>query len=235
MTTPLSITTEIQKLDPSAVIELFELDATVVGGSVIRFHAGTNSLKEDIKWQANTFLRYPVEITGFEISGQGQLPRPRLKVSNYLSAITALLMDYQDLIGCKVTRIRTLKKYLDASNFPGGVNPTADSTAEFPRDVFYIDRKVSESREVVEFELASSFDLAGVSLPRRQIIQNICVWKYRGAECGYTGTNYFKADDTPTANASEDKCGKRISSCKARFGENEELAFGGFPGAGLLR
>src|SRR5688572_29551914 len=33
---------DIQKLNPSGVIELFVLDATAVGGSVSRFHAGTN-------------------------------------------------------------------------------------------------------------------------------------------------------------------------------------------------
>src|SRR6185436_7754424 len=33
----------------------------------------------------------------------------------------------------------------------------------------------------------------------------------------------------------QEKCGKRLSSCKLRFGENAELPFGGFPGAGLIK
>jgi len=65
-------------------------------------------------------------------------------------------------------------------------NPTADPAAEFPVDIFYIDRKASETKDAVEFELSSSFDVAGVQLPRRQIIQNVCTWRYRGAECGWT-------------------------------------------------
>lgn len=235
MTTPQSIQVEINKLAPSAVIELFELDGSAIGLSdILRFHAGTNELSQNITWQGQEYTRFPLEATGFEITGQGSLPRPKLRVSNYLSVITAYLLTYGDLAGAKVTRKRTLKKYLDAINFSGGVNPDADPTASFPDDVFYIDRKASEDRDVVEFELASAMDLAGVSLPRRQIVQNLCPWKYRGGECGYTGTDYFKSDDSVTTDSTLDTCGKRLSSCKLRFGTNSELPFGGFPGAGLF-
>ena len=33
----------------------------------------------------------------------------------------------------------------------------------------------------------------------------------------------------------EDVCGKRVASCKLRFGDNGELPFGSFPGAGLTQ
>jgi lambda family phage minor tail protein L len=39
----------------------------------------------------------------------------------------------------------------------------------------------------VEFELAASFDLAGIRAPRRLCIANLCNWVYRSAECGYIG------------------------------------------------
>ena len=88
---------------------------------------------------------------------------------------------------------------------------------------------------MVEFELAASFDLEGVALPRRQIVQNVCPWGYRSAECGYTGTAYFNANDVSVSLKSQDACGKRLSSCQRRFGSNAELPFGGFPAAGLIR
>jgi lambda family phage minor tail protein L len=138
------------------------------------------------------------------------------------------------LIGAKVTRIRTLKKYLDASNFSGGTNATADPYAEFPREIFIIDRKVAENRAVVSFELSATFDVAGVKLPRRQIIQNICPWTYKGEGCGYTGTSYFDINDNPVSSVTSDVCGHRLSSCKLRFGANAELPYGGFPSAGLI-
>jgi lambda family phage minor tail protein L len=230
-----AITSEIQKLAPSSVIELFVLDLNLFGEGVVRFHAGTNELRRQVVWQGNTYEPFPIQAEGFEFNGNGQVPRPKLKVANVTGSITALILSYQDLVGAKVTRKRTLLKYLDAVNFVSGANPTADATAEFADDVYFIDRKSRETRDVVEFELAASFDLEGVSLPRRQIVQNVCPWQYRGAECGYTGTAYFNANDETVSSRAQDACGKRLVSCQKRFGANAELPFGGFPAAGLIR
>ena len=50
-------------------------------------------------------------------------------------------------------------------------NPSnADATQQFPQEIYYIDRKVMESRTMVEFELASAFDLAGVRVPKSQCL-----------------------------------------------------------------
>lgn len=230
-----AITSEIQKLAPSAVIELFVLDLSHFNEGVVRFHAGTNELRRQVVWQGNTYEPFPIQAEGFEFNGNGQMPRPKLKVANVTGSITALILSYQDLVGAKVTRKRTLLKYLDAVNFISGANPTADVTAEFADDVYFIDRKSRETRDVVEFELAAAFDLEGVSLPRRQIVQNVCPWLYRGSECGYTGTAYFNANDETVSSRAQDACGKRLVSCQKRFGANAELPFGGFPAAGLIR
>jgi lambda family phage minor tail protein L len=235
MTTPVEITSEIQKLAPSAIIELFQLDATSFGGDVYYFHAGTNGLTQNITWQGQEYVAYPIQIEGFEFTAGGQIPRPKMRVSNVIGIITALVLAYDDLLGAKVTRKRTMSKYLDAINFTGGVNPDADPDAEFPDDIYFIEHKVNENKYMVEFELSASFDVQGVKLPRRQIIQNICPWKYRGAECGYTGTNYFDSNDVVVGSSSLDVCGKRLTSCEARFGTNAELPYGGFPAAGLVR
>ena len=61
-----------------------------------------------------------------------------------------------------------MAKFIDAVNFADGSNPTADNTAEFPQEVYSIDRKSGENREVVEFELAAPSDLAGIRIPLRQ-------------------------------------------------------------------
>lgn len=236
MTVPVS---ELQSASPSAIIELFELQlvSAIHGSSTLyRYHAGTNGLATNgnIVWAGNTYQAYPIEAEGFEWSGTGQLPRPKIRVSNILGTMTAILLTLSDgLEGAKVTRIRTMARYLDAINFTGGVNPygTPSSTSEWPREIYYIDRKTVETRDVVEFELAAAFDLAGVRVPRRQCISNICQWTYRSAECSYTGTSYFNENDTATTLAN-DVCGKRVSSCKARFGATATLPFGSFPGVG---
>jgi len=228
---------EVQNPAPTAVIELFELQLfTNIHGSntTYRFHPGVNATgtNGNVAWAGNTYQAMPIEADGFEYSGNGQLPRPKIRVSNIFGTISAIIL-LTPLEGARVTRIRTMARYLDAVNFPGGVNPygTPDTTAEWPREVYFVDRKAAETRDVIEFELAAAFDLIGVRAPKRQCISNICQWVYRSAECSYTGTNYFTENDVPTT-VGNDVCGKRISSCKARFGVAAQLPFGSFPGVG---
>jgi len=214
----------LQEIAPGAIIELFELELNAAQHGVnetYRFHAGVNAdSNQNIVWAGEEYLRFPIEAEGFEYSGQGQLPRPKLRVSNIFGTITALLLTLPSGIeGAKVTRIRTLARYIDGVNFPGGTNPygTPDPTAEFPREVFYIDRKAVETRDVIEFELAAVFDLIGVRAPKRQCVSNICQWEYRGPECGYTGNAYFNTNDQPVPTLAADACGKQLSSCELRF------------------
>ena len=173
------IITDLQKINPSSVIELFTLQlSTALHGAntIYRFHAGTNyNSNADIIWAGNTYNKMPIQAEGFAYQ-RGQLPRPNLTVSNALGTITAILLTVNqtttgnDLTGATVTRIRTLARYLDAVNFSGGTNPlgTPDPTAEFPQEIYKIDRKSAENREIVEFELAAVFDLAGIRAPKRQ-------------------------------------------------------------------
>ena len=44
---------------------------------------------------------------------------------------------------------------------------TPDPTAEYPQEIYKIDRKSAETRAVVQFELAASFDLANIKIPLR--------------------------------------------------------------------
>ena len=113
-------------------------------------------------------------------------------------------------------------------------NPTADPTVQFANDVYFVNRKSMENPILCEYELTSSWDVAGKLLPGRQVIQNNCPWKYRGSECGYSGGSYWDTNDTATGLLANDVCGKRLSSCQLRF-PNQWLPFGGFPGAGLTK
>ena len=231
----MTIASDLQKLAPGALIELFILDATALGGDVTRLHAGTNELRASVVWQGATYAPFPIEASGFELSGRGALPQPKVRVANVTGLITALCMELNDLVGAKFTRKRTLVKYLDAVNFTGGVNPTADATQEFPDEIWYVNRKAEENKVFVEFDLAAAFDVQGVKLPRRQVIANVCSWLYRGPECGYAGGAVADINDVATTVLANDQCGKRLASCKLRFGEFAELPYGGFPGAGLVR
>ena len=170
---------EVQKINPSAIIELFtlQLDNSLHGATTIyRFHSGSNlNANGEIVWAGNAYQRFPIEANGFAYQ-RGQIPRPKLVVSNALGTISAILLTVNqtttgnDLTGSTVTRIRTMARFLDAVNFPGSSNPlgTPDPTAEFKRQIYVIDRKAAENRDVVEFELAGAIDMAGVRAPKRQ-------------------------------------------------------------------
>ena len=132
-----SIITDLQKINPSAVIELFELttDATLHGSTqTYRFHNGTSlNANGDIVWAGNQYLKMPIQAEGFAFTN-GQLPRPTLTISNALGTITAILLNVNqvttgnDLTGATVTRIITLARYLDAVNFP--ITTTSTTTTE---------------------------------------------------------------------------------------------------------
>ncbi len=232
----MTIESDIQKLAPGKLVELFELDPTALGGTTVYFHSGLNELGAAVVWQGVTYQPYPVEASGFELSGRGTMPQPRMRVADVTSVITALCLELDDLLGAKITRRRTLVKYLDAVNFSGGINPTADPAQQLADEVWFVNRK-SEQRPglYVDFELAAAFDVAGKMLPGRQCIANSCPWIYRGAECGYTGGAVADINDMPTTVLGDDACGKRLSSCRLRFGQFAQLPYGGFPGAGLVR
>ena len=129
------IITDLQSINPSAVIELFELttDATLHGSTqTYRFHAGSNlNLNGKLVFGGNEYLRFPVTAEGFAYQ-RGQIPRPTLSVSNALGTITAILLNVNavttgnDLTGSTVKRIRTTARYIDAVNFP--VTTTTSTT-----------------------------------------------------------------------------------------------------------
>ena len=170
-------TSELQSLNPSSIIELFklELNNELHGtNEVFRFHAGTNQLNNSIIWQGVSYDKFPVEAEGFEFSGSGQLPRPSFTISNLFGFVSGLLIDTNkvseknDLGGAKFTRIRTLASSLDNINFIDGSNPFGTPNSnELPQEIYFIDRKAVENRDIVQFELVSLIDLQGVRAPKR--------------------------------------------------------------------
>mgnify|MGYP003342781042 FL=1 len=109
---------DLQGVAPSAIIELFELELNTLQHGIsttYRFHAGANlNANGELVWAGNNYLRFPVEADGFSYSGKGTLPRPTLRVANLTGTITALLLTLPGGIeGAKVTRIRTLARYIE--------------------------------------------------------------------------------------------------------------------------
>lgn len=228
----MTIRQDILTLAHAARVEMWVLDLTALGGSVYRFCNHVNERQLAVVWQGLTYEPFPISASGFEKTGRGPFPRPRVKIADVTGAVGALKRQYQGLAGGRVTRKQTLAKYLDAVNFSAG-NPNANVGAYFADEIYVIDRCSADNGVFLEFELAASVDVAGVRLPLRQVIQNLCVWSYRGSECGYAGGPVADENDVATSNPSLDKCGKRLVSCKFRF--PNDLPTSAFPTAGLTR
>ena len=186
---------ELQKINPNSIIELFELELVeglhyATGNpsnvpTIYRFHSGTNiDSYANIVWQLNTYERFPVVASGYEYAGKGQIPRPQLIMSN-LGGITRLgsvirvtdllvsvnqVTPHKDLLDAKLTRRTLTADALDASNFSGGTNPFGTpSSNEFPKEIYFIDRKIQESRDAVQFELVNRLDMQNKRIPARQV------------------------------------------------------------------
>jgi lambda family phage minor tail protein L len=176
-------------LQPTAIVELFLLYFDTIDNETafIPFHGGS-LFANGITWQGIEYLPLPVETEGFEITANGELPRPKIKISNKDYFITDLLNRYQDLQFAKIIRKRTFVKFLDDINFDGG-NPwgEADSSAEISNDTYLIGQKTAENKLFVEFELTSPLDLENFEVNNRVILARYCSWYYRGAGCNYDG------------------------------------------------
>ena len=190
---------------------------------------------QPISFGGIVFTPIPLESEGWEMSTEGAMPRPILRVSMLNPLFNALVRQHDNGLGAIVYRQRTYARFLDGHEDP-------DPTAQFSLDVYRINEKKDEANGVIEWELASYFDIEGKKIPARQILRDTCSHIYRRwngsdfdyskATCPYAGTNYYDQRGNVTLNAAEDKCGKRLSDCKLRFGENQPLYTRAFPGVG---
>ncbi|WP_250528847.1 phage minor tail protein L [Caballeronia sp. ATUFL_F1_KS4A] len=224
------VRTDVQRLEPGALVELYELDLTRWGVEVLRFHAHEHG--GIIPWKGKKYDPWPMRVSGFASMGDAAQPTPTLSVANLDGFVSKLCMQYCDLVGAPILRRRTLAQYLNGANGASGSDPTSDANNEMPVERWLIEQKTLETPAVVEFALSSALDLSGRKLPSRRIIASVCQWTYRGPECGYTGDKYFTRGNSPTLNKDEDACGGRLACCRVRFGSSGPLPFGGFPAAG---
>ena len=193
---------ELNKINPSSIIELFELELTVgthiVAGNpqslptVYRFHAGANLNNfGEVIFQSNSYQRVAVEVQGFEKKSTGTISRPTITFSNlggivqnpstglvitmsdFLNSVN-LVTPHNDLIGAKLTRKMPLASALDNSNFSSGSNPFGTPSSDRLRDEIYvIDRKAVENRQVVQFELTAAHDLENRLIPQRVVTRDL--------------------------------------------------------------
>jgi len=256
------IYSERTKLNPSALITLYELDFTTLGETknsyelqninfsaipypydgvnsnsdtrgILRFHnlninlestssaLANGQLFNQILWKGKRYLPFPIQTEGYEASTRGTLPKPKILFSNqyqiptyevFFKTIKRSIKSIGDIIGLKVTRRRTFLKYLDAINFKsnGGIinddliQIDPDTLAELPIDIFYIERKIRESKNILEYEMSSVLDLENIKLPFRGMYSQSCSFDYRGEGCEY-GNGIYASQKNNGAPIATDK------------------------------
>ena len=193
---------ELNKINPSSIIELFELELLVgkhipTGNpqnlpTVYRFHAGANlNSFGEVVFQSNSYQRVNVKMENFERKSTGVLPSPTITFSNLggisqnpATNILITMSDFlqivnkvtphNDLIDATITRKMPLASALDNSNFASGSNPFGTPSSDRLRDeIFVIDRKAVESRQIIQFELTAANDLENRLIPQRVVTRDL--------------------------------------------------------------
>lgn len=203
--------TGLDVINGDGLIYLFTASKT--GATTFNFcaHAG-------VSFGGIAYSPLPCQITGFEISTDGALPRPTLSIADEFGLIRMLAKTYNGLEGWQVTVKMTKPRYLD-----GGASPNPNAVS--PTQRYIIGRKTSEiPGQVVSYELRAAIDFNQQKLPARSISRN-CSWRYRGENCAYSGQGYT-LNNRPTTDPVQDICAKSLSACEVR---GNTVNFGGAP------
>ena len=166
------LSTEVLGLSASSLITLYEIDCSELAKDFtlnrstsydysvpFRFHNMQNLVGLELRFKGNPYYSSPITASGFQYSGGGALPTPLLTITaqegmedhageNVLANLKHAFSELNHLVGAKVTRIRTFARFLDKSDNDNmeNIGEEEDSLAEFPRDIYFIERKSVENK-----------------------------------------------------------------------------------------
>ena len=236
---------QLQSLFPGEVVTLIQVDGTSFGSLVYNFHNENISYtpeeimlaqmngeplpEKTITFRGEEYGPRPFGISGINMTSDGKANKVTLTVSNVDQRISALIRTYNGLVKAKVTIWITTR---DNINEDGSI-----ADGDYRRFVYFIERPKQVDYKTASFELSSPMDMDGIYIPAR-LVQSVCYfasrgWYRSGNGCAYAGNRYFNKDDEPVSDPSLDFCAGTVNSCKLRFGENNQLDFGGCAAASL--
>jgi lambda family phage minor tail protein L len=214
------VSDHLQLRDLGPEIHLYDLDLTMFGEGTFHWTpADTGDPGASVQFDGTTYLSFPVHVSAYQASTTGAPSRPTLIVPNEDGLFTPLVRDNWDLRGAILRHRVTYAKFLDDGDDP-------DPEAVFMDNEWAIVRKTSARKSRLAFELATPIAMAGSTIPSELALQDGCqavyrkwdpvanAFDYTGATCGYTGTQYVKADGTTTNDPALDSCPKLWRHCR---------------------
>lgn len=229
----------LQSLQPDTLIELFEVTDFKLGPTdpygdefpdTIHFCNYTGVFyRTTPDGTPNEYMAIGCEADGFDVSGQGELPQPRLTISNVGRMLSDWLFQLKFDPRYRLEGATLIRRMTQISYLEGGPN-MLQPVRELPLNVYQIEQLEEESPTAARFVLASPFDLDGATLPNRPALRS-CPFRYRDPNtCGYTGQMYDRRNQS-TSDPAQDICNKSLTACETRFSTGA-IRFGGFPGLG---
>lgn len=235
---------QVQSLNPSNLVELYELDLSLIGHNIQLYFTPSQQSGLNLSFGGIVYTSAAVFISGFKKNSDGSSVEPQFSLANVNHMASAILQTYGDIVGAVVTRRRTFKRFLDFLDDGVTANPEADSNTQFLPEIWYVEQKTDHNRTFVRWIVSAITDFSGQMLPGRRIWKDLCernyrvyvsgtggsaVFNYTNVNCPYTGTAYFDINGA-SSTAANDACGKSFKHCLLRFPDPDTLPGYFFPG-----
>ena len=168
---------------------------------------------DNIEWNSAVWQAFPFEISELNEDSSGEVPQWTITLDNRQRVIEKYLSDYDQYLktnGIEGNEIKCNCFIVNTKDLENTVPIT---------EVYFELHQPSTDSNTATFVLTADSPF-NIILPKRRFLKQYCFWKFKGTECGYTGTALT--------------CDKSLTQCKAY---NNSGRFGGFPsvGAGGVR
>jgi phage-related protein len=162
---------------------------------------------EHISWCGETWVAFPFELEEIGEESKGEVPQVNLRVSNISRQMESYLQTYDQYNKVNGFSPITVTIYvLNSKNLASGV-----AEAEH---LFELIQPRTDSRWAT-FRLGAANPF-NKRFPKHRIMKSHCRFVFKGALCGYSGT--------------ETECDKSLTRCEEL---GRKTSFGGFPGVGM--
>ena len=143
---------------------------------------------EDVKWDGETWTRFPFEIDNMSEGRAGEIPQINLKIGNQQRALQGFIEDEDGGVDSTVfIRVVHLKHL-------------AETTPIIILE--YIVTNVVADSNFITFSLGAA-NIFNRRFPLNRIMKNFCRFRFKSLECGYVGT--------------ETVCNKTVQRCRELF------------------